>query len=91
MLQPILRIQALDLLVEFNQRGLCVADDLNVRANHFVHLRGIDIHMDDLGVSSKLVGLPYDTVVKSRANVENKVRFNDRLISVSRSVHSQHP
>ncbi len=89
-LQPVLRIQALNLLVELDQRSLRVTDDLNVRSDHFVHLRWINIHMNNLGVSPEFVGLSYDAVVKPRTNIENEVRFNDRLVGVCGSMHSQH-
>ena len=63
--QPLLGIQLGDPLVEFDQRGFGIADDLHIGHDHLVHLGGIDVDVDDLGVLTKLVDLSDDAVVKA--------------------------
>ena len=89
-LEPGCGIQFFDLLVEESESCLCVPDDLDVGNNHFIHFRWIDINVDYFGICTKFIGLPNNPIVKSRADVEEEVTLDHRLVCVGSAVHPKH-
>ena len=76
--------------VQFFQSGGGIADDLEIRPHHFVHFGRIDIDVDDFGIGTEFICLSNDSVIESRAYINQQVAFNHRFVGVGCSMHPQH-
>ena len=88
--QPLGGFERADLLVDLGKRGLGVADDHHVGHDHLAAFRGIDVDVDDLGVLAELRGLADDAVVEARADIDQQVALDHRLVGVGGAVHAEH-
>ena len=58
--------------------------------DHLAHLGGVDVDVDDLGVFAELRRLADDAVVETRADIEQQVALDHRLVGVGGAVHAEH-
>ncbi len=63
----------------------------DMRLAQFVHLRRVDIHMDDFGVRREGIEFSGHTVIEACADRNQQVARLHGQIGRFRTVHAQHP
>ena len=60
-------------------------------ADHLAHFRRVDIDVDDTRSGAEFFRLADNTVVETRADVDQQVALDHRLVRVGGTVHAKHP
>jgi hypothetical protein len=89
-LDPIRAVNRLDYGQQLPQDVECVAYDRQVYPDALGDLGGVNVDMDDPGLGGKGMGGAGETVIKSRADVDDQVRGLQGEVGIALSVHASH-
>ena len=76
-------------LVQADQCGLDIADDRQGDALVLVVLGGVDVDVNDLGLSCEFIGVTGDAIVEPSAETEEQIALVNGPVSIRGAVHAE--